>query len=71
MPNEVILTCAVTGGHNNQAKHPDYPITPEQIANNCIDAAKAGAAGDNGHFVRLTLQIPVSPDESNLRVIGL
>ena len=44
MSNEIILTCAVTGGHNNQAKHPDYPITPEQIANNCIDAAKAGAA---------------------------
>ena len=44
MSNEVILTCAVTGGHNNQAKHPDYPITPEQIAQNCIDAGKAGAA---------------------------
>jgi uncharacterized protein (DUF849 family) len=44
MSNEVILTCAVSGGHNNQGKHPDYPITPEQIANNCIDAAKAGAA---------------------------
>jgi uncharacterized protein (DUF849 family) len=40
----VILTCAVTGGHNNQAKHPDYPITPEAIAKNCIDAARAGAA---------------------------
>ena len=44
MSNEVILTCAVSGGHNNQAKHPDYPITPEHIANDCIDAAKAGAA---------------------------
>ena len=44
MSNEVILTCAVSGGHNNQGKHPDYPITPEQIANNCIDAEKAGAA---------------------------
>lgn len=42
--NQVILTCAVTGGHNNQDKHPDYPITPEQIADNCIDAGKAGAA---------------------------
>ena len=44
MSNQVILTCAVTGGHNNQAKHPDYPITPEQIAKNCTDAARAGAA---------------------------
>ncbi|MDH5355976.1 MAG: 3-keto-5-aminohexanoate cleavage protein [Gammaproteobacteria bacterium] len=44
MNNEVILTCAVSGGHNNQGKHPDYPISPEQIANDCIDAGKAGAA---------------------------
>ena len=44
MSNEVILTCAVTGGHSNHARHPDYPVTPEQIANNCIDAGKAGAA---------------------------
>ncbi len=44
MSNEVILTCAVTGGHNNQAKHPNYPITPAQIARDCVDAAKAGAA---------------------------
>ena len=44
MSNEVILTCAVSGGHNNQGKHPDYPITPEQIAGDCIEAGKAGAA---------------------------
>ncbi len=44
MSHEVILTCAVTGGHPNIDKHPDYPVTPEQIANNCIDAGKAGAA---------------------------
>jgi uncharacterized protein (DUF849 family) len=44
MSNEVILTCAVTGGHNNAGKHPDYPITPEHIANDCINAGKSGAA---------------------------
>ena len=44
MFNEVILTCAVSGGHNNQGRHPDYPITPEHIARDCIEAAKAGAA---------------------------
>ena len=44
MSNEVILTCAVSGGHNNQGKHPNYPITPEHIAQDCIDAGKAGAA---------------------------
>ncbi len=44
MNDDVILTCAVSGGHNNQAKHPSYPITPEQIATDCINAGKAGAA---------------------------
>jgi len=44
MSDEVILTCAITGGHNNQDKHPDYPISPEHIANDCIAVAKAGAA---------------------------
>ncbi len=44
MNNQVILTCAVTGGHDNQAKHPDYPITPQQIANDCIAVGRAGAA---------------------------
>lgn len=44
MSPEVILTCAVTGGHANFGEHPDYPITPEQIAQSCIDARQAGAA---------------------------
>ncbi len=44
MDKGVILTCAVSGGHSNQGKHPDYPITPEHIARDCIDAGKAGAA---------------------------
>lgn len=44
MNNEVIITCAVTGGHNNFQAHPDYPITPKQIAAAAIEAAKAGAA---------------------------
>ncbi|MCP4390438.1 MAG: 3-keto-5-aminohexanoate cleavage protein, partial [Gammaproteobacteria bacterium] len=44
MSNEVILTCAVSGGHNNQGKHPNYPITAEHVASDCIEVAKAGAA---------------------------
>jgi uncharacterized protein (DUF849 family) len=44
MSQEVILTCAVTGGHANFGKHPDYPITPRQIAQSCIEARQAGAA---------------------------
>ena len=41
---EVFVTCAVTGSGDTAAKHPALPITPEQIANAAIDAAKAGAA---------------------------
>ncbi len=44
MPQEVIVTCAVTGGHANFHKHPDYPITPQQIAESCLAARQAGAA---------------------------
>lgn len=44
MSQETILTCAVTGGHPHFRKHPDYPITPAQIARSCIDARRAGAA---------------------------
>ncbi|HQV02188.1 MULTISPECIES: 3-keto-5-aminohexanoate cleavage protein [unclassified Novosphingobium] len=41
---EPFITCAVTGSGNTQGIHPDLPITPEQIANAAIEAAKAGAA---------------------------
>lgn len=42
-PN-VILTCAVTGAGDTVAKHPGVPVTPRQIADAAIDAAKAGAS---------------------------
>ena len=41
---EVFITCAVTGSGDTAGKHPDLPITPEQIANAAIEAAEAGAA---------------------------
>ncbi|MGA0266845.1 MAG: 3-keto-5-aminohexanoate cleavage protein [Lysobacterales bacterium] len=44
MNRKVIITCAVTGSGATQDRHPDLPITPEQIAQASIDAAKAGAA---------------------------
>ncbi|MFP6742838.1 MAG: 3-keto-5-aminohexanoate cleavage protein [Alphaproteobacteria bacterium] len=44
MSQEVIVTCAVSGGHQNHNKHPDYPITPAQIADTCLEARAAGAA---------------------------
>ena len=44
MNPEVVITCAVTGAGETVGKHPDIPVTPEQIAASAIDAAKAGAA---------------------------
>jgi uncharacterized protein (DUF849 family) len=44
MNSEVIVSCAITGAGDTADKHPDLPITPEQIANSAIAAAKAGAA---------------------------
>ena len=44
MSRDIIVTCAVTGGHQNHDKHPDYPITPAQIAATCLEARQAGAA---------------------------
>ena len=41
---ETFITCAVTGSGATADKHPDLPITPEQIANAAIEAARAGAA---------------------------
>jgi uncharacterized protein (DUF849 family) len=44
MNTEVVITCAVTGAGDTVGKHPDIPVTPEQIAASAVDAAKAGAA---------------------------
>ena len=44
MNRNVIITCAVTGSGDTASKHPDLPITPKQIAEAAIEAAKAGAA---------------------------
>ena len=44
MNYEVMVTCAVTGAGDTTARHPGVPITPAQIADAAIEAAKAGAA---------------------------
>lgn len=41
---KVIISCAVTGGIHTPSLSPYLPSTPEQIAAQAIDAAKAGAA---------------------------
>jgi uncharacterized protein (DUF849 family) len=44
MNGEVIITCAVTGAGDSVGRHPDIPVTPEQIAASALEAAEAGAA---------------------------
>lgn len=41
--SSVFLTCAITGNFTTRAQNPNLPITPEEIATACLDAAKAGA----------------------------
>ena len=44
MNRDVFITCAVTGAGDTVGVSPHVPITPKQIAESAIDAAKAGAA---------------------------
>jgi len=44
MNRDVFITCAVTGGGDTAGKSPHVPVTPEEIAEASIAAARAGAA---------------------------
>jgi uncharacterized protein (DUF849 family) len=41
---EVIVTCAVTGAGDTTGRSPHVPVTPKEVAEAAIEAAKAGAA---------------------------
>jgi uncharacterized protein (DUF849 family) len=41
---EAFITCAVTGAGDTASRSPHVPVTPEQIAESAIEAARAGAA---------------------------
>src|SRR5215813_5793286 len=49
MNYEVIVTCAVTGAGDTVGKHPAIPVSPKQIADAAIEAAKAGASVAHMH----------------------
>ncbi|KPF42479.1 3-keto-5-aminohexanoate cleavage protein [Rhizobium sp. AAP43] len=49
MNREVFITCAVTGSGDTVSRSSDVPITPKQIAEAAIEAAKAGAAVAHCH----------------------
>src|SRR5689334_8315669 len=41
---KVIISCAITGSIHTPSMSPHLPVTPDQIADAAIGAAKAGAA---------------------------
>ena len=44
MQRKVMISCAVTGSADTPGRNPAVPVTPQQISQSAIDAAKAGAA---------------------------
>ena len=46
---KTLITCAVTGNLTKPEQTPHLPITPEQIANECLEAAQAGAGAVHIH----------------------
>jgi uncharacterized protein (DUF849 family) len=58
---KVIITCAVTGSIHTPSMSPHLPVTPQQIADEAVAAAEAGAA-----IVHLHARNPVDgrPDQS-------
>jgi len=42
--NKVVITVAVTGSIGDKSKHPDLPVSPQEIAASAIEACKAGAS---------------------------
>ena len=49
MSYKVILTCAVTGENQYNKAHPNFPITPQQIADAAFEAEQAGASSVHLH----------------------
>lgn len=49
MNYEVIVTCAVTGAGDTVGRIPDVPVTPAEIAEAAVQAAKAGATVAHCH----------------------
>ena len=49
MTRKVILTCAVVGENQYNHAHPNFPITPQQIADAALEAEQAGASGVHLH----------------------
>lgn len=49
MNYDIIVTCAVTGAGDTTGRNPKVPVTPQQIAEAAIEAARAGATVAHCH----------------------
>jgi len=49
MSKKVIITCAVTGESPFNKAHPNFPVTPQQIADAALEAEEAGASAVHLH----------------------
>lgn len=65
---KVVITAAITGSIHTPTMSPYLPITPEEIAQNAIDAAEAGAAAVHLHARDPESGMP-SPDLNLFREI--
>lgn len=61
---KVIITCAITGGIHTPSMSPYLPVTPDQIADEAVAAAQAGAA-----MIHLHARDPLTgkPDQTPAR----
>ncbi|WP_457807674.1 3-keto-5-aminohexanoate cleavage protein [Kushneria sp. EE4] len=68
MNQDVILTCAVTGAGDTPSRNPAVPVTPKEIADAAIEAARAGASIAHIH-VRDPATGGVSHDSDHFREV--
>jgi len=71
MAKNVIITCAVTGGIHTPTMSPHLPITPQQIADEAIAAAEAGASIIHLHARDPETGKPVSDPETFMQFLPI
>jgi len=68
-PSKVIITCAVTGATHTPTMSPYLPVTPQDIADQAVGAADAGAAIVHLHARRESDGMPTGDVETWLRIL--
>jgi len=68
--DKVIITCAITGAAHTPSMSPYLPITPEQIADEAVAAAEAGAAMVHLHAREPEEGFPTTDPEVYRQFVG-